>query len=62
MASKIFGVVSLVSVILLSCTMLLWLGAFFFDPAEHSLVITDDFHVGIWGGFHGPSFGCIVFL
>ncbi len=61
MAGKIFSTASLVSVILLGCTILLWLAAFL-PAADHSLSVTGDFHIGIWSGFHGSPSGYIVFF
>ena len=62
MAGKLFGMVSLVSVILLSCTFLLWLVAFLPAAGDYSLSVTNDFHIGIWSDFLGTPSGDIVFF
>ena len=64
MVRKIFSIASLISTILLGCTMLLWLGAFFVTPWDCSLSVTRDFHIGILGGFgfEGMPLGAVVFF
>ena len=62
MIRRIFGIASFISATLLACTMLLWLGAFVFNPWNHSLSVANDFHIGIWGGLDGPPLGTVVFF
>ena len=62
MMGRIFNIASLIFAAMLACTMLLWLSAFVVNPWDHSLSVTSDFHVGIWGGFDGLPVGNVVFF
>jgi len=62
MARRVFNAVSLVSAILLGCTVLLWAGAFVLNPWDHHVSLTRDFHMGVWGGLDGPPLGRMVFF
>jgi hypothetical protein len=53
---------ALVSAALLLSTIALWLATFAVNPWEHHLSLTDSFHVGLWGGVDGPTFGRLVFF
>jgi hypothetical protein len=43
-------------------TVALSLAGFVTNPCDHRLSVTESFHVGIWGGFDGPTFGCLMFF
>lgn len=57
-----FDVAALVSVVFLGLTVGLSLTGFVINPWDHRLSVTESFHIGIWGGFDGPTFGCLVFF
>jgi hypothetical protein len=54
-----FNRAALASAVLLACTVALWLVAFFLNPAERHLAVTESFRVGVWGG---PICGRLVFF
>ncbi len=62
MAIRTFDVASLISSILLGCTVVLWASAFAISPWDHRLSMSSTFHVGVWGGFDGPFVGRLVFF
>jgi hypothetical protein len=62
MANRAFNIAALVSAVLLGFTALLWLSAYFLNPHEHHLSITQRSHIGVWGGFDGPWSGRLVFF
>ena len=59
---RAFNAASLISGVLLGCTVVLWASAFVISPWNHRLSITESFHVSVWGGFDEPFFGRLVFF
>ena len=50
MKSRIFNTLSLISAILLACTIILWVWSFWADPRADYLSFSGDFHVGFFDG------------
>jgi hypothetical protein len=55
-----FNVASLVSTTLAVCTFALWLATFAVTPWDHKISLTKNFHVSVWKGFSGDTFGRLV--
>jgi hypothetical protein len=69
MFRRIFNTLSVISALLLACTMALWVWSVWADPQEDSLSFSKDFHVGVFQGrlefFNlkdGPYHGGIIAL
>jgi len=70
MKSRIFNTVSLISAILLACTIFLWAWSFWTDPRKDCLSFSGDFHVAVQHGRvvffnvkdYGPYHGSIIAL
>ena len=50
MKPRIFDTLSLISAILLACTIILWPWSFWAEPGKDYLSFTDEFHVGVYRG------------
>ncbi len=55
-----FNSAALVSTILAVCTFVLWLATFAVTPWDHKISLTKHFHVSVWKGFSGDTFGRLV--
>jgi hypothetical protein len=69
MIRRIFNTLSLISAILLACTVLLWVWSFWADSRNDFLSFSDNFHVGLFDGRidffsdkHGPYHGSVISL
>ena len=69
MKSRIFNTLSLISAILLACTIILWAWSFRADPRKDRLSFSGSFHVGFYDGRidlfshkHGPYHGSVIAL
>ena len=70
MKSRIFNTLSLISAILLACTIILWAWSFWTDPRKDCLSFSGDFHVAVQDGRvsffsdkeYGPYHGSIIAL
>jgi len=69
MKSRIFNALSLISALILACTIILWAWSFWADPRHDFFSFSDNFHVGIFDGRidifsdrHGPYHGSVISL
>ena len=70
MKSRICNTLSVISAILLACTIILWAWSFWTDPRKECLSFSGDFHVAVQDGHveffsdktHGPYRGSIIAL
>jgi hypothetical protein len=60
MTHRWFNLVSLVSAVLIGCTVVLWLATFAISPWDHRVSLTHHFHIGVWSGFSGDTLGRLV--
>jgi hypothetical protein len=67
MSRGIFNTLSLISAILLACTIILWAWSFWADVRKDRLSFSNGFHVGVYDGRldffsdeHGPYHGSII--
>jgi hypothetical protein len=59
---RLFAAAAFASAVLLVLTFALWLAAFAVSPWDHHLSVATSFHIGVWGGVDGPTFGRLVFF
>ena len=50
MSRRIFNTLSLISAILLACTVVSWVWSFWAEPQKESLSFSKSFHVGVYNG------------
>jgi hypothetical protein len=60
MTRRWFNLASLVSAVLIGCTVVLWLATFAISPWDHRVSLTHHFHIGVWSGFSGDTLGRLV--
>ena len=69
MKSRIFNTLSLISAILLACTVILWVWSFWANPYKSNLSVSNALHIGLCDGRieffsdkFGPYHGSIIAL
>jgi hypothetical protein len=69
MSHRIFNALSLLSTILLACTIILWVWSFWADSRNDFLSVSDNCHIGFFDGHidffsdrHGPYHGSVISL
>ena len=50
MSRRIFNTLSLISAILLACTVISWVWSFWAEPGKDYLSLSNEFHVGVEKG------------
>ena len=61
MTRRAFRIAVVVSTVLLSLTLLLFVAGFWLDPSDHRLSLGPRFHVGVWGRGGGWDTRLVLF-